>query len=161
MILSRARAKEPFSAPRYKVSLGCIPVTVNVNLRRIAIQNSGIVCMTLLHTCRFITLNAVSFSLFLSLARSFIHSLTHSPPVLSFSLSLSLLASLAFSTSLSSRSSAVERRCYIETRFALPLYRKKLRPAVVGDKKAPGCMYCAKWVICMRKYLLMRRDDGL
>lgn len=73
-----ARAKEPFSAPRYKVPLGCIPVTVNVNLRRIAIQNSGIVCMTLLHTCRFITLNAVSFSLFLSLARSFIHSLTHS-----------------------------------------------------------------------------------
>lgn len=39
---------------------------VNVNLRRIAIQNSRIVCMTALHTCKFITFSAVglSFSLY-------------------------------------------------------------------------------------------------
>lgn len=42
---------------------------VNVNLRRIAIQNSGIVCMTVLHTCRFITQCSLSLSplLYLSL----------------------------------------------------------------------------------------------
>jgi len=79
---------------------------VNVNLRRIAIQNSGIVCMTMLHTCRFITQHSLSLSAFLYLS-------------LSLALFLSPITFICCRTSLLHRNS-----------FHATFVSKKLRPVM-------------------------------
>lgn len=100
---------------------------VNMNLRRIAIQNSRIVCMTVLHTCSFITLSAVGLSLSL-----------YRPP---FALFLSPV------TFICRRMTLLHRNLFRATFVS--------KKATSNNKKSRVYILLVKWVICIYKYFIM------